>query len=170
MKNFLLLLTFLACTQAAHADEVSKRAKIGKLIVAQGMEQMLQQQIDHSAASLANLGLNAFTSMPADAAIVHPVVLKKQKAIYAKFMKDAATIFTAKELVDSWSANYGKDLSESDIDQILAYYSSPIGQKDVASSKLAMTAFSQMFAKENEKRVVRLLDKFSKDLAAASNR
>lgn len=168
MKKILAIVVLLACTRTAHADEASKRAKIGKLLVAQGMEQMIQEQLDQSAASVSSMGSKMFAEMAPDATVIPPAVLKKLEAVNARFLKDASSMFTAKEMVDTWSETYGKDLSERELDKILAYYTSPIGQKDIASSKLALTAFGQKFSVESEKRVMLLLKQFNKDLEAAA--
>ena len=128
---------------------------------------MIQQQLDQSAASVSSMGEKVFNTMAGDAAKSHPEVIEKLRPIHEKFMQDASRMFTAKEVVDAWSAEYGKDLAESDLDKILAYYLSPTGQKDIASSKKAMTAFGQLFSVESEKRVLHLLGQFHKDLMAA---
>src|SRR5687768_11886252 len=128
------MIALFASTQA-HADETSKRAKIEKLLVVQGMEQMIQQQLNQSAASVSSMGEKVFNTMVGDAPKANPEALKKVRAIHEKFLQDASKIFTAKEVVDAWSAEYGKDLAESDLDKILDYYLSPAGQKDIASSK-----------------------------------
>ncbi len=166
MKKLLITFALLACTNA-HADEASKRAKIAKLLVAQGLEQMIQQQLDQSTASVSNMGEKAFNSMVGDAAVTNPEAIKRMRVAHETFLAKAATMFTAKEMLDVWSAHYGKDLTEADIDKILAYYTSTIGQKEIAASKMAMTAFGQIFSVESEKRVMKLLDQFKKDMDAA---
>jgi hypothetical protein len=168
MKRAVLIATLFLCAQA-HADEASKRAKIGKLIAAQGMEQMFQQQLDSSKTALVELGTKIMHSL-GDANTPPSAAEKLVEPIFNRFVQDAGAMFTARELVDIWSSQYGKDLTEAEIDKILAYYSSPIGQKDVRAAQTAMVGFSATLNPESEKRAMKLLEKLKIDMDAAMHK
>jgi hypothetical protein len=165
MKRAVLIATLFLCTQA-HADEASKRAKIGKLIAVQGMEQMFKQQLDSSKTAMVEMGTKIVRSM-SDENTPPSASEKLVEPIFNRFVEDVGNMFTARELVDRWSSQYGKELTEADIDKILAYYSSPIGQKDVKASQMAMVGFSATVNTETEKRAMKLLEKLKVELTAA---
>ena len=73
--------------------------------------------------------------------------------IFGQYVERCATMFTAKELVSTWAGAYGKGLSDSELKQILAYYRSPLGKKDVQASQVAMASFAKTMLVESEKRV-----------------
>ena len=165
MKRAVLIATLFLGTQA-HADEASKRAKIGKLIAVQGMEQMFKQQLDSSKTAMVEMGTKIVRSM-SDENTPPSASEKLVEPIFNRFVEDVGNMFTARELVDRWSSQYGKELTEADIDKILAYYSSPIGQKDVKASQMAMVGFSATVNTETEKRAMKLLEKLKVELTAA---
>ena len=166
MKTILFLATLLLSTHAL-ADEASKRAKIVALAKAQGLEQMFQQQLDQSKASTAAFGNDLFNKMMQESGAPACPDDSKEKEILTRFLERAALIFTAKEYADTWSSSFGKDLSETDIDQMLAYYRSPLGQRDVRASHAAMTNFSEVVAKESQARLNALMADLVKDMKAA---
>ena len=165
MKHAIIIAALLVCTHA-QADDASKRAKISKLVVVQGLEPLFQQQLDASKVAMVDLGKKMIDSMREPGA-TETDMDKKINPIFERFVASAGEIFSAKELVESWSAHYGKDLTEAEIDKILAYYSSPIGQKDVKSSQAAMAGFSAMMNAQTEKRAMKLFDKLKSDMTDA---
>jgi hypothetical protein len=88
------------------------------------------------------------------------------KKIMVTYLERAALMFSAKEYADIWSRSYGQDLSEADIDQMLKYYNSPLGQRDVRASHAAMGKFSQTIAAESERRFTALSTEMLKELNA----
>jgi hypothetical protein len=50
---------------------------------------------------------------------------------------------TARDLVDMWAKYYGAKFSDDELDGILKYYQSPLGQKEVLASREAMTDYRQ---------------------------
>lgn len=165
MKHAIIIAALLVCTHA-QADDASKRAKINKLAVAQGLELMFQQQLDASKVATIDMGKKMVASMR-DPKVPQTEIDKKIGPIFNRFVASAGAMFSARELVDSWSSHYGKDLTEAEIDKILAYYTSPIGQKDAKSSQAAMAGFSTAMNAEAEKRGMKLFDQLKSDMDAA---
>ncbi|MBK8816545.1 MAG: DUF2059 domain-containing protein [Methylococcaceae bacterium] len=58
--------------------------------------------------------------------------------------------WTAEEIVSVWSKYYGSKFTDSELDQLIAFYLSDIGQKDVQASKTAENEVTQYFQNENE--------------------
>jgi hypothetical protein len=150
MKNALLVLALLF-TAPVFADEASKTAKIAELIKAQKLEEMMLESMEQSTAQLSDMGKRIFDQMLADTgqAVTHDARID---AVFRRFMERTAKLVTAKEYVDIWAGFYGKDLSEAELDAILAYYHSPAGKKDTQSAQAAMRQFGPAIAAEYEKR------------------
>lgn len=56
----------------------------------------------------------------------------------------------AEEIVDAWADAYGKHFTDEELDLLVKFYTSPIGQKDVNASKLAVNEFTLHFQKLGE--------------------
>ncbi len=168
MKHAIVIAALLVCTHAS-ADEASKRAKIGKLAAAQGLEQMFQQQLDASKTSMKDMGTKMLRSL-ADPKAPRSEEDKKIQPILNRFMAEVSNMFTGKELADLWAKHYGANLTEDEVDKILAYYLSPIGQKDVKASQAAMGGFMTTFNQETEKRALKILGKLKTEIEAASKK
>lgn len=132
----------IACG-TAHADEASRRDKIVQIAEAQGLTQMFQSQLDQSVTSAADIGRSLVKKMLEEAGVTDPAAVARLEPIYRRYMERCASMFTAREFVDLWVKAYGEGLSEADLTQILAYYRSPAGRKEVASTQKAMVTFSQ---------------------------
>lgn len=150
-----------------HADETARQAKIAQIVEAQGLQQMFQQQLDQSKTAAADLGKNLYRKILAESGINEGQENPKLEQVFTKYLERCASMFSAKELVATWSTFYGKDLSENDLDKILAYYKSPVGKKDVLASQVAMAGFSQVMAVEGEKRMHASIGQLMTDLKSA---
>ena len=166
MKKFAIAVAILWSLHA-QADEAARQAKIAQIIEAQGLQQMFQQQLDQSKAAAADIGKNLYRKMLAESGITEGQENPELEKVFAKYMERCATMFSAKELVATWSSFYGKDLSEADLTKILAYYKSPVGRKDVLASQSAMAGFSQAMAVEGEKRMSASIGQLMADLKTA---
>ena len=61
------------------------------------------------------------------------------------FAKEISDMWRTEEFVAIFASDYGLDMSDEDIDQILAHYTSVVGQKDVRAAKTAIaTTMGQM--------------------------
>jgi hypothetical protein len=159
----LILAALLACTSAA-ADETARREKVAAIVEAQGLHQMFQQQLDQGLASAGELGRGIVRKIAQETGMSDAEAKSKLEPIFRRYMERCATMFTARELVDIWARTYGRDLSEPELDQVLAYYKSAIGKKDVASSKKSMSAFSQTMNSLGQERLNESLGQLMRDL------
>jgi hypothetical protein len=73
---------------------------------------------------------------------------------------------SSQALLHLWTRSYGNGLADDDLDQILAYYKPPIGQKDVAATKAAYSGFTAAILVERGRRLQSALD----ELIASLNR
>lgn len=138
----LFMVALLACGVAV-ADETTQREKIAKIIEAQGLTLMFQQQLDASKEAAGEIGRNIAKKLLTESGVPEGQQSPKVEQAIRRYMERCATMISAKELVDTWAAFYGKNLSDAELDQVLAYYQSPVGRKDVLATQVAMAGFSQ---------------------------
>jgi hypothetical protein len=166
MKKALLVIALLLSAYA-YADDSARQAKIAQIVKAQGLQQMFQQQIDQSKAAAADTGKNLYRKMLAESGITEGQENPKLEQVFTKYLERCASMLSARELVATWSSFYGKDLSEAELDKILAYYKSPVGKKDVLASQVAMAGFSQAMSAEVQKRMEASIGQLMADLKSA---
>lgn len=167
MKIRALLVIALLAWGTANADEVTRKEKIANIIEAQGLMQMFQQQLDQSKASAGDLGKSIAKKLISESKLAEEQVNPKFEAIFSRYMERTATMFSAKEFVDTWTTFYGKNLLESELDQILAYYQSPVGKKDVLASQVAMVGFGQTMSTQMQERLNASIAQLMSDLRAS---
>lgn len=152
MKYLLIALTFLVSAHA-WADTSARQAKVARIIEAQGLEQMFQQQLDQSRAQASELGQSLYQKMIAESGMPEGTQHQKLEQVFTRYLERCSSMFTARELVDIWAGFYGKQLTDAELDKILAYYRSPTGKKDVAAAQAAMLGFSQVMGLEMQRRL-----------------
>ena len=165
--KYLLLAIALVISVHVNANESARQAKISKIMEAQGLQQMFQQQLDQSKAQASDLGKNLYRKLLADSGIADGQENPKLERVFTQYIERCSTMFTAKEFVETWSRFYGSNLSEADLEKILAYYKSSAGKKDVAASQAAMVGFSQVIGAETQKRMNDSVGLLIADLKAA---
>lgn len=169
MKILLLIASLLLSTHAL-ADEASKRQKIHELARAQGLEQMFQVQIDQGKSSTSKMGVEFFDKLAKDSGLEASPDDPEVRRLFTQLAERLAALHTAKEYMDAWSRSYGKELSESDIDNMLKYYRSPVGKRDIRASQSAMAAFSQTIVNEQMVRMTALTENMVKELKAITTK
>ncbi len=152
----------LICGAAVPAfAQETRQELVQKISVAQGIHGMFEQQLADQRESLRGYGAKLLIDMVAQSG---GEATAKEKAAFERFVSRAAKALSAKELSDKWVASYGTDLSTSDLQEILKYYPSPIGKKDVAATKAAMKVFSAWLNTESQARTNLLVAELMKDL------
>jgi hypothetical protein len=53
--------------------------------------------------------------------------------------------WTAQEIVNVWARAYGPSFTDEELDQLIAFYSSPLGQKDARVSQEGLPKVSRHF-------------------------
>ena len=166
--KFLLLAIALVLSVHANADESARQAKIAKVLEAQGVLQMFQQQIESSKSQASDIGENIYRQILIENGIKKGQENPKIEQVLTQYTERCSTLFTAEELTGIWSRFYGNDLSEKELDKILAYYKSPVGKKDVAASQAALSGFMQVLSAERQTRINASIRQFISDLKAAT--
>ena len=143
MKHALLALC-LACA-ALSASAADRASKIRALMEAQGLLQMFDQQMAmgrQQSRQQAQKMLDQFTAnleMPPD-------FDARFRDAFDEYMKALESPWGPQELVDVWADRYGRHFTDNELDQLVAFYTSPLGRKEVAASQAALPQFTDHFA------------------------
>lgn len=168
MKARALFLAALLACGVASADEATRQDKIAKIIEAQGLTQLIQQQLDQSKESASEMGKDIAKKLLSESGVADGKQNPKVEQILRRYMERCAAMFSSKELVEIWATFYGKSLSDSELDQVLAYYQSPVGRKDVLATQVAMTGFGQTMNTLGQERMNASIGQLMSELKTAS--
>lgn len=144
-KAILILLLAVPCLAYSGARE----AKIETLMKAQGLLELWQQQIDYGkkegkkqAKRIVNQILSKLN--PSD------VYRDRFEKAYMNFIAKLQDNWAAQQIVDVWAKYYGPHFSDEELEELILFYTSEIGQKDVKATKSTMIEFTAYFQAENK--------------------
>ena len=92
---------------------------------------------------------------------------EKQQAagmVMDKFMARVFDIYTPDEMISDMAGIYQKHLSRSDVDGMIAFYSTPAGQHMVAMTPVIMQEYMPMVMQRMQERMKPLTDEMSKEM------
>lgn len=127
----------LVCTDAT-AEPLTREDKIAELVRATGLAEMLEQSREAARAQAGQMSDQMLGDLLKDSKALTAEQNDAISLAARQFAEACAASFDVGDAVAAWSRYYAETLSDQDIDEILRYYTSPIGQKDVAASKAAM--------------------------------
>jgi hypothetical protein len=140
----LILSVSLLCAAGlpvARGDESSRAAKVAELMQLTGLAQMMAQSraVGQAAAqkTVQSMAEQAFAKFPT----IPPEKRARIEDAAKQFLRDVDSGFDQDDAVRAWGRFYSESLTETELDAILAYYRSPVGQKDVSASRAALPQF-----------------------------
>jgi len=137
-----VLLFILACAIASAASADDRNAKVRALMEAQGLLTTMQQQLasgrERGRAMAHQMMDNALKDLVPDDA-----TKEKMSQAANQFIEEAQSPLTAADIVAIWSDAYGSKFADAELDGLLAYYQSPLAQKEVQISRQALTVLSE---------------------------
>ena len=142
----LVVLTF-ALLLASSAAAEDRSAKIQALMEAQGLVSMFSQQLELGREQSRKQGQQMLDQLMGS--LNPPTEFRDKFQVAAtEFMEALQAPWTAQEIVDVWGGIYGKHFSDSELDELIKFYVSPLGQKEVASSRTSLVEFGEHFSKQ----------------------
>ena len=141
MRCLSILITLFCLCINANAD--TKSEKIAELVEAQGLLDLWAAQIERSQEYF---GVQEQTIVDQTLSRLNPNEEFRQRFSSAirEFKEAAAAPWTAEHTVEIYSSFYGPHFSEAEVDELIAFYSSNLGQKDVRSTRLAAAEFAEL--------------------------
>ncbi len=161
MKKIFCIIWLVSIATIANANE--NESQIKTLMEAQGLLEMFENQIKMGKVEGEKMGDQMMEQMMSQ---MNPNKEFKSrfKLAFDNFMKKLQSPWGAKEIVMVWGDYYGKHFSNEELDQLIVFYTSPIGKKEVSASKLALTEFTNHFQKLSEPLFNSALQEYIKEL------
>jgi hypothetical protein len=160
---FVLVAALISTSTPSFAGD-TRADLIQRIAVSQGLLDIFEQQIALQRDSVKDYAGKLFEQM---AESINVQAHQKVRASFERLVAKSSEMFSAAEITAAWSVAYGRDLSVQELRQILKYYDSPIGRKDVAANKGAISTFSVWMNQEAQSRSAVIMDEFLQALEAA---
>jgi hypothetical protein len=160
IKNLIIiaLLTF-PCGKVLAQE--SRALIVREIVEVQGIRKMFEEQYAQQRSAIAAQGKQLYTQIVAGDDAKES---KKSKEILMRFLTNTSDMISVDEMTNRWMSYYGTQLSEKELKDILAYYKTEIGKKDVAATQAAMTPFTAWFLQESQQRGEKLMAEFIREM------
>jgi hypothetical protein len=136
-------------TLIARADDASRGAKIAELMRLTGLAQMLAESKLAGQAAARKTSQSMSEQMLAKLPAVPPEERARIELARQQFQRDVDSGVDQDDAVRTWEGLYSQNLTDADLDAILAFYRSPAGQKDVSARRVALPQFQRYLAEKN---------------------
>ena len=154
---FLLLLISTACFSQ------DRNSKVRALMEVQGLLAMFQQQMDVGKQQSRDQAKQMLDQVMGG---LNPPQEYKARLRRASddFIASLEAPWTAQDIVDVWAKSYATAFTDKELDQLLAFYTSPLGKKDIAASHKAMPVLNTYLAERSKPVMERATAKYIADL------
>ena len=149
MKSHLLAFLILGFSASAVSQTDAHTEKVKTLMEALGLIDMWSQQIEFGRARNEEMGQQALDQVLSQ---LNPDEEYRERFTNAtnSYLKKFETPWSAEEIVEVWAGYYGPNFTNEELDQLIEFYTSEIGQKDVAVTKQTLSEFSEHFQRETQ--------------------
>lgn len=154
---FFLLLVSTACFSQ------DRNAKVRTLMEVQGLLAMFQQQMDAGKQQNRDQAKQMLDQLMSGLNPSQEYKVRLRRAA-DEFTKARESPWTAQEIVDVWAKSYGTSFTDKELDQLLAFYTSPLGKKDIAASHKTMPMLNTYLVDKSKPLIERATAKFVADL------
>ena len=138
----LVFVSLLAACSVADATERSE--KIRSLMEAQGLVATFDQQIQAGRAQSKRVADQMLDQL-LQGLNPNEEFKHKFRSAVGEFVQQLQPPWSAQQIVDVWSGIYGEQVSDQELDELLAFYRSPLGKKEVAASRTSLPKFNAYF-------------------------
>jgi hypothetical protein len=114
----------------AHADEASKNAKLHELASLRGLKQILNIQNNISVINM-KLDMKKVVENLLSGTKITEENKKTIIEIAQRYINNATKPIDYDDAERSWCIYYGENITEEELDEIISFYKSPIGTKDI---------------------------------------
>lgn len=128
---------------AARGEADPKAAKIAELVQLQGLARMMEQSKAAGREAATQMVRSMTNQIFAQFPKIPPERRTAIEAASQQFLSETEDSFDQDDAVRAWGRYYSDGLTERELDAIIAYYRSPVGQKDVHASESALPQFQQ---------------------------
>lgn len=141
MRHLVLALSIIFSAQA-FAD--AKSEKIESLMKALGLVDTWTQQIEQGKTYNRKVSSQIMDQIISQ---LNPNkdFQQKFKAASENFITKTESPWSPEKIVEVWAGYYGPEFTEAELDQLIEFYTSPLGQKDISVTRSSMDKFSKYF-------------------------
>jgi len=135
----LLIYALIAVTLSSPAlsDETSKRAKIDELMVLEKREEIVEQMLEAHKRQSQELASQQLDHYRKTLHLADPdPYYARMVTAYRQFLESSCPPYTAKEATTIYAGLLAEHLDETDIDSLLLFARSPVGQRSIAASRI----------------------------------
>lgn len=147
--RFILYLLLLTTTQA-FASNTSKLDKIKELMKVEGLYEEIDQQKKYCQEQANAIGSQMDKQLKSEFPEFDESLFTALDKAYKKFIEAARPTWTTEEVINLFAEYYGSNITEDEIDKILSFYKSSIGQKDIQATKIAIPKLTNFFTEKNK--------------------
>jgi hypothetical protein len=164
-KMIVLAAVLLFALPRAHADEASKRAKIEEMFTVLKVDKTMKQMMDMGLAQGKQTAQNMMGDRP-----MTPADQKIMDDYLAKLYVAVSDVLSWEKLKPAYVDLYASAYSEEEVDGIVAFYKSPVGQVLLEKTPELITKSSTIVnsrMKEFAPRMREITEDMAKQMAAA---
>lgn len=164
MKWFVTVLIVLMAPSLALAD--TREEKVATLMKVQGIEKTWQQQLDQNQIDGKKMGEQMFAQLKDELNPNEEYMLRMEGVFNTYMEKVSQSPLNAAEITETWAQIYGAKFTDEELDQLIVFYSSDIGQKEVQLSRESQAEFSLIYKEKMMQHIQGALGEYIEDLKA----
>jgi len=160
----LTLLLAFSLSSAALADEASKKEKLDRFVEAIGLKQSFAESIAAQREQTKKAVEPTMRQILDDSLAQDPAIRARFEKVFHDYLDTAMSAYNAEQMSASYGALLGKHLSEGDIEELLKFYTSDLGRKEVAATRQALAEYAQTTGVERQARLSKALSELRQQL------
>jgi hypothetical protein len=122
---------------------------IQELMRIQGLHEMVEQTKAANEAQVQQAAQNMVQEIRKQFSTVPDTFMNELMGAVERFTASATGGWTASEAVEEWERLYGAEVTAEDVAKVLEFYKSPVGPRDIAATKAAMSKWGAFFAERS---------------------
>jgi hypothetical protein len=165
----LVIMLFAFTSNLAFASDTEKEAKIAQIFTAQKLNEQIQAQLDTlKGDQFERLTKRIFDKSLSDHPKSSTISKERTTAILTHFVKKCGEGLTVEAVIKDVAKVYGEGLMIEDINNILSYYQSPAGKKDVAATLKVATVIGGLMYQILDVQITEQIPELIKELDKAA--
>lgn len=150
MKKLMLGLSIFVISFHA-SGEISKEDKLRELMEIQGLNETLKTTQDQVSRQSQQVAENMLAEFKRQLGSIDEELTSEMEGAMRRFISSSSGNWSVEDATEEWITLYGKNLTSGDLDEILAYYKSTAGQKDIAATNTAVPQWSSYLQSSSQK-------------------
>jgi hypothetical protein len=149
MRGFEALVLLAFFCMALPAGALDREQKLRALMDAQGLTATFEQQLQMSKEAGRAQAEQTIRQM-LSALNPPPEFESRFRRAAEEYLASLQPKWSAQEAVAIWTQYYGPNFSDTELDELLAFYSSPLAQKEATASRQALVQFTRYAEEQNK--------------------